>query len=94
MSEQPSAPVQLQETQDAARVLLWEGRELISGLWIANAHQEMILQNTRLACSLLEKERAAAAAQAQKIRKQVRVLLGAIGVHRMTNGQLYCWVVA
>lgn len=60
----------VQATQNTARVLLWEGRELISGLWVAHTQQELMLRNARLACSMLDQQRATVAAQAKRAMKE------------------------
>jgi hypothetical protein len=61
----------VQGSQISAKVLMWEGREILTGLWLAHSQHDILLQNAQLACSMLERQCRKAEANAESILQKV-----------------------
>ena len=53
---------------------MWEGREVMTGLWLARSQHDILLRNAELACSMMEKKHEEAQMRAKSI-------LDKVGVH-------------
>ena len=55
----------VQDTQSTAKALMWEGREILTGLWLARSQHDDLLRNAHLACCVMKRRRETAEIQAQ-----------------------------